>query len=254
MDNIKILLAEDDVLNRKIILAMLNKMGHKADVVKNGREVIETLEKEFYDVIFMDIYMPGMTGVEVTKYIRECFPKEKQPVIIAITGGALNGDRDDCFGAGMNDYIHKPVTKEKLCEALKNYTKGNLNGNFSSSFQKETEEQIFNKSEIMKRLSGDKSLIQDIVEMFISNAPPQFEKLKKALDGNDRETLKITAHTIKGSAKNVSAAQAASIAFEIEKKSGEENSEEISLLIKKLEDSYYKFKEFVSRDYLSDEI
>ncbi|MEQ8220960.1 MAG: response regulator [Candidatus Eremiobacterota bacterium] len=252
MDTIKILLAEDDVLNRKIILAMLNKMGYKADAVKNGREVLEALEKEFYSVIFMDIYMPGMTGIEVTKHIREFFPKEKQPLIIAMTAGRIEGDRDACFSAGMNGYIHKPVNKETLSEAIENCKKGNLVGKFF--IQEESEEQIFNKSEIMKRLSGDTDLIHDIVEMFISNGPLQFDKLKKALDGNDRERLKITAHTIKGSAKNVSAIQVASTAFEIEKKSGEESREEISLLIKKLEDSFYKFKEFVSRDYLSDEI
>jgi len=252
MDTIKILLAEDDVLNRKIILAMLNKIDCKAYAVKNGREVLQTLEKEFYDIIFMDIYMPDMTGVEVTKYIRECFPKEKQPVIIAMTAGRIEGDRDACFSAGMNGYIHKPVNKEILAEIIKNCTKSNLDGKFS--IQEESKEQIFNKSEIMKRLSGDKDLIHDIVELFISNGPLQFDKLKKALENNDRERLKITAHTIKGSARNVSASQVASNAFEIEKKSGEESREEISLLIKNLEDSYYKFKEFVSRDYLSDEI
>ncbi len=135
---------------------------------------------------------------------------------------------------------------------MKNCKRGKQAGKFS--IQEESEEQIFNKSEIIKRLSGDKDLIHDIVELFISNGPLQFDKLKKALDNNDRERLKITAHTIKGSARNVSASQVASNAFEIEKKSGEESREEISLLIKKLEDSYYKFKEFVSRDYLSDEI
>ncbi len=118
MDNIKILLAEDDVLNRKIILAMLNKIGYKAYAVKNGREVIDTLEKEFYDIIFMDIYMPDMTGIEVTKHIRESFPKEKQPFIIAMTAGRIEGDRDACFSTGMNGYIHKPVNKETLSEAI----------------------------------------------------------------------------------------------------------------------------------------
>ncbi|MEQ8187066.1 MAG: response regulator [Candidatus Eremiobacterota bacterium] len=249
---IKILLADDNIVNRKIILAILDKMGCKADLATDGREVIEALEKDFYDVIFMDIYMPGMTGIEATKHIREFFPKEKQPLIIAMTAGRIEGDRDACFSAGMNGYIHKPVNKETLSEAIKNCTKGNLAGSFS--IREESEEQIFNKSEIMKRLSGDKDLIHDIVELFISNGPLQVDKLKKALENNDRERLKITAHTIKGSARNVSASQVASNAFEIEKKSGEESREEISLLIKKLEDSYYKFKEFVSRDYLSDEI
>lgn len=249
MNTIKILLAEDDVLNRKIILAMLNKIGCKAYAVKNGREVIETLEKEFYDIIFMDIYMPDMTGIEVTKHIRKCFPKEKQPVIIAMTAGTIEGDRNACFSAGMNGYIHKPVNKETLSETIKNCTKGNLAGKFS--IQEESEEQIFNKSEIMKRLSGDKDLIHDIVELFISNGPLQFDKLKKALEHNDRERLKITAHTIKGSARNVSATRVASVAFELEKKSLAD-TEEISFLIKQLEDSYGKFKEVAGKDVLRD--
>ena len=221
--------------------------------VSSGMEVIEALKKEFYDVILMDIYMPGMTGIEATKYIREFFPKEKQPFIIAMTAGAFKGDRDDCYSAGMDDYIHKPVTKEKLCEILKKCMEGTLKGNFSSVIQEETEDKIFNKIEIMKRLSGDKNLIYDIIELFVNNAILQVDKLRKALEDNDREKLTLTAHTIKGSARNVSAMHIASVAFEIEKKSKEGTLDEISLLIKKLDDSYCKFKEFVSKDFLSDD-
>jgi CheY-like chemotaxis protein len=253
MDNIKILLAEDNILNRKVILAMLDKMGYKADSVSSGHGVIEALEKEFYNVIFMDIYMPGMTGIETTKYVRKNFQKERQPFIIAMTGGALKGDRDNCYSAGMNDYIDKPVSKEKLYDILKKCKEGTVRYDRPLSFSEETDKEIFNKIEIMKRLSGDKKLIHDIINLFISHGPLQFDKLEEAFRGNNRENLKLIAHTIKGSARNVSAMYVASIAFEIEKKSKEGDLEEISLLIKKLYDSYYEFKEFVSKDFLSDE-
>ncbi len=116
--SLKILLAEDNVSSQKVALQMLKKLGYKADVVANRVEVLQALERQHYDVVLMDLKMPGMDGLEATRIIRQRWPNNG-PKIIAITAYALEGDREKCIEAGMNDYIAKPVQKEDLARALK---------------------------------------------------------------------------------------------------------------------------------------
>ena len=114
---LRILLAEDNIVNQKVGLRMLERLGYHADVAANGLEVLQALERQYYDVILMDIQMPEMDGLEAAKRIR-MLPEVSQIYIIAITAHALKGDRETCFNAGMNDYISKPVRIEDLQDAL----------------------------------------------------------------------------------------------------------------------------------------
>lgn len=118
---LRILLVEDNASNQKVTLQMLKKLGHRADAVINGQEVLEALEPQPYDLIFMDVKMPVMTGIEAAKKIRERWP-ENGPKIIAVTAYALHGDREKCLAAGIDDYIPKPVQKEDLVEVLERYS------------------------------------------------------------------------------------------------------------------------------------
>ena len=120
---LKILIAEDNVVNQKITLLMLAQMGYDCDVVNNGLEVLTTLEQVSYDLVFMDIQMPKMGGLEATKHICEKYGKEldKKPVIIAMTAGAMESDRNICLKTGMNDYISKPVKVETLQKLLRHW-------------------------------------------------------------------------------------------------------------------------------------
>ncbi len=117
---LNILLAEDNSVNQMVMLRMLKKIGHKADIAANGLEVLRALENSSYDVILMDIQMPEMDGLEATRIIRQRWPDHK-PKIIAITAYALNGDRERCLKAGMDDYISKPVQCSELENALKRH-------------------------------------------------------------------------------------------------------------------------------------
>ncbi|MFB3766638.1 MAG: PAS domain-containing protein, partial [Methanotrichaceae archaeon] len=110
---LKILLAEDDVSSQKVALQMLKKLGCRADVAANGIEVLHALERQHYDVVLMDVRMPEMDGLEATRIIRQRWP-DNGPKIIALTAYALEGDREKCIEAGMDDYIPKPVQKEFL--------------------------------------------------------------------------------------------------------------------------------------------
>ena len=120
---VSILLAEDNPINQKVALAMLKHLGYKADVACNGKEVLNKLEQKSYDVILMDIQMPEMDGMEATRFIRSRLPAAKQPRIIAMTAYSLQGDREQCLAAGMDEYISKPVKMEELREALEKLVK-----------------------------------------------------------------------------------------------------------------------------------
>jgi CheY-like chemotaxis protein len=113
-----ILLAEDNTINQKVALRLLEKMGYRADVAANGQEVLDALVRKSYDVILMDVQMPEMDGVEATRRIRAQWPASQQPCIIAMTACAMEGDRQWCLSAGMDDYIGKPVRVEELMGKL----------------------------------------------------------------------------------------------------------------------------------------
>ncbi len=114
----KILLAEDNAVNQKLAIRILERMGYRVDVAGNGLEVVESLERQRYDLILMDVQMPEMDGLDATRFIRLKLPPDQQPRIIAMTANAMHGDRETCLEAGMNDYVSKPIQVKELQNAL----------------------------------------------------------------------------------------------------------------------------------------
>ncbi|NJP05568.1 MAG: response regulator [Chloroflexaceae bacterium] len=119
---LRILLAEDDLINQKVSLGMLGRMGYRADIAANGHEVLEALTRQNYDVVLMDVQMPEMDGLEATRQIREHWPAEQQPWIIALTARDMQGDREACISSGMDDYVSKPVRVDQLADSLTRVT------------------------------------------------------------------------------------------------------------------------------------
>jgi CheY-like chemotaxis protein len=115
---LRILLAEDNTVNQKLALRLLERMGYRADVSANGREVLQALEERPYDVVLMDVQMPEMDGLEASRQIAHRWPEHTRPRIIAMTANALQGDREQCLAAGMSDYVSKPIRVDELVSAL----------------------------------------------------------------------------------------------------------------------------------------
>jgi CheY-like chemotaxis protein len=113
-----VLLAEDNVVNQKLALRLLSQMGYRADVAANGLEVLQAVDRQPYDVILMDVQMPEMDGLEATRRLCAALDAFKRPRIIAMTANAMQGDREMCLAAGMDDYISKPIRVEELVKSL----------------------------------------------------------------------------------------------------------------------------------------
>lgn len=121
--SLRILLAEDNAMNQKVLLLMMEKLGYSADVAADGLQVLQALKRQPYDVVLMDIHMPKLDGIEATQAIRSSLPGPEQPKIIAITAYALEGDRERCISVGMDDYIAKPVNMYELKTALERFSR-----------------------------------------------------------------------------------------------------------------------------------
>jgi len=115
---LRILLAEDNVVNQKLALRILQQMGYRADLASNGIEAVESVGRQAYDVVLMDVQMPDMDGLEATRQICSRWSSDERPRIVAMTANAMQGDRDLCLAAGMDDYLTKPIRVERLVEAL----------------------------------------------------------------------------------------------------------------------------------------
>ena len=119
---LRILLAEDNVVNQKLALRLLQQMGYRADLASNGLEAVESVLRQTYDVVLMDVQMPELDGLDATRRICGLLPQHQRPRIVAMTANAMQGDREMCLAAGMDDYITKPIGVGDLVNALDNAT------------------------------------------------------------------------------------------------------------------------------------
>jgi len=117
---LRILLAEDNVVNQKLAMRLLQQMGYRADLASNGVEAVESVARQVYDVVLMDVQMPEMDGLEAARQITTRWQNLERPRIVAMTANAMQGDREACLAAGMDDYITKPIRVDQLVEALNN--------------------------------------------------------------------------------------------------------------------------------------
>lgn len=123
---IKILVAEDHIINQKIILFLLKKAGYDVDIVSNGEDAIKAVQQQKYDILFMDVQMPVLDGIEATRVIQS-LPPQQRPVIVAMTANEMPEDRIACLQAGMTAYINKPIQANIIYSFIERYKKGLIN-------------------------------------------------------------------------------------------------------------------------------
>ena len=115
---LRILLAEDNVVNQKLAMRLLSQMGYRADLASNGIEALQAVQRQPYDLVLMDVQMPEMDGLEASRRIIAKWVVDQRPRIVAMTASAMQGDREECMAAGMDDYVTKPIRVDSLVEAL----------------------------------------------------------------------------------------------------------------------------------------
>jgi CheY-like chemotaxis protein/HPt (histidine-containing phosphotransfer) domain-containing protein len=252
---VRILLAEDNITNQQVAVGLLKKLGFRVDAVANGLEAVMALEDIAYDLVLMDIQMPEMDGLEATKKIRtsKSVLNPNLP-IIAMTAHAMQGDRENCLLAGMNDYISKPVSPKVLAEKIDQWLPREQDTNtqqkdvMKDTISKVTpvpQVPIFDKAGLLDRLMGDQELAEKIVEVFLDDIPKQIESLKKALDACDPETFHRVVHSIKGAAANVGGEALRELAAQVEKSCKEGNFESVSDRCSQIESQFSRLKEAI---------
>ena len=206
---IRILLAEDNVVNQKVAMKILEKFGYRADAVTNGHEAIKALESIPYDLVLMDCQMPEMDGYATTKIVRDMNTKilNRNVPIIAMTANVLPEDRNKCIESGMDDYLPKPVKPADLAECIHKWISSSENAKrkIMASLVTNPRDQVFDKEHLLERLMGDKAILPSIIEQFINDLPERIETLKKALHQDDALIVQIQAHSIESAAGNIGA-------------------------------------------------
>jgi PAS domain S-box-containing protein len=200
---LRILLAEDNAMNQKVALRLLERLGYGADVANNGLEAIEALERTPYDVVLMDVQMPELDGLDATRRIVERWPAETRPHIVAMTANALPEDREACFAAGMNDYVAKPIRAEELAAALKRVRPLRTNGDGASA----TVEDISLDDDALQNLRdlGGDEFLGEVIDAFLADAPELLATLRRSLDDGSTEELRRAAHTLKSNGATLGA-------------------------------------------------
>jgi CheY-like chemotaxis protein/HPt (histidine-containing phosphotransfer) domain-containing protein len=225
-----------------VALAILEKQGFRTDVAANGKEVLKALETIPYDLVLMDVQMPEMDGYEATQEIRnpQSHISNHQIPIIAMTANAMQGDRDKCLEAGMNDYVSKPISPESLVTALDKWLPNdNKKTRPESTSKGESDEPaVFDYDGMMKRLMGDSKFAHQITGIFMSDMIKQINKLKQTIHDGDCKTIEFCAHTMKGAAGNIGTDRFRNIAAHIEDAAHSEELTTAAMHIPELEKQF----------------
>ena len=246
----RILVVEDNVTNQKVALAILSKLGHQAVAVGSGLQAIETLQRADYDLVLMDCEMPNLDGYETSRRIRSHTSGTRNPEIpvVALTAHALQGDREKCLAAGMNDYLSKPIDRKQLGETVAKCLRV-FNGNAAETragVDGESVSGIFDVRELLERLSDDEALVREIVAGFVSDAPGQLRKLKEQIEGREGTQTYRQAHTLAGAAGTVSASAMLTLCRQIQRAARNEDWSQAAALAADLDQQFERFKTTVN--------
>jgi signal transduction histidine kinase/DNA-binding response OmpR family regulator len=225
---LRILLVEDVSLNQKVALQILQQFGYRADVANNGLEALSALHRQPYDIVLMDIQMPQMDGLEATRRICQESSMYHRPWIIAMTAHAMQGDKEECLKAGMNDYISKPIRASSLIQALENYRR------FSSAIDPQTLEEL-------REIAGDDTeILRELIDTYLEDAPQRLQTISEAIDKADAVLLRRTAHSLRSLSVTIGATPLAQICQQLEAMGQAGTTLSASTLVSQLKTEYQR--------------
>ncbi|MEM1096739.1 MAG: response regulator [Bacteroidota bacterium] len=205
---LQILLAEDNPINQKVTLRMLERLGYHADIANNGAEAVEMLSEKAYDVILMDVMMPTMDGLEATRRIVHNWPREQRPRIVAVTANVMPGDRERCIEAGMDDYVPKPLRMQvleeqlRIAEALHEGWR-NTEPEAAPAAEAPADDNVIDfavLAELGEMLGADDpEMLHELIGEFFTDAENLLDKIQETASHSDFHGLRRAAHTLKSS-------------------------------------------------------
>jgi two-component system sensor histidine kinase/response regulator len=215
----RLLVAEDNLVNQKVALRILEKAGHRVDVASDGIEAVAALKNASYDMVFMDIQMPKMDGYAATAEIRKMAPEYRELPVIAMTAHAMKGDREKCIAAGMDDYISKPVKPKGLLEMVQRWAGMKVVRPSVGVDRYPSDPDLPVDLRRLKDLSGgDRDFEHEIIDLFLKDTSLHLARLETAIKEEDPPSVEASAHSIKGAAANMGAEKFRKLAHELELK------------------------------------
>ncbi|MFN2196359.1 MAG: PAS domain S-box protein [Anaerolineales bacterium] len=247
---LRILLAEDNLINQKVSLNLLERLGYRADIAANGLEVLEALRRQPYDVVLMDIQMPEMDGQEASRLIRELLPESHQPNIIAMTAHALHGDREKYIQSGMDEYISKPVRVGQLSEVLMNCKPIKPRGTntlastrsmavvMATKLARKKTFDINMIDQLKATVGGKSETLASLVSSYLEETPHYIASMREALEFGDIERFRRIAHNLKGLSATFGAMKLSTICEQIEALSNNGGLEDVSSLLDQADEEF----------------
>ncbi len=198
---LRILLAEDNIVNQKVALKMLERIGYRGDVAANGLEVLDAVQKIYYDIVLMDLYMPEMDGIETSRLIVNAIPKDRQPIIIAMSASNIEDHEEEYISAGISDFIPKPLRQEMLIDCLMKWGEKKIIDRIAD--KDVPVNSIINEEKINflqdVQSTEDAAFLIDLMDVYITELPKTLSRIQIAIKEKNKKELLFNAHKLKGS-------------------------------------------------------
>jgi len=242
--NYRILIVEDVKVNQIVAMKILEKMGYSAEIAENGKVALKKLIQNDYDIILMDIHMPVMDGIEATRCIRngEAGEKNKNILIVALTASAIKENKDRFLSLGMDDFIPKPISAKIMCHLLDTHL---LNQPSRSELTHEppTDLPILEWNVFLKELFDDREFCLEIIQNTIESLPSAIDRIKRAYEKKDLESIQFEAHSLKGQLRSCYAQKACHSALQIETAAKNGDLTQVQRFIEAFETDYETLKQ-----------
>ncbi len=239
------LVVEDNLTNQLVARGLLERFGLQVEVASDGQEGVDWLQQEDFDLVFMDVHMPVLNGYAATAVIRdpESSVRNHDVPVIAMTANAVAGEREKCLAAGMNDHVPKPVDIGKLESAIRRWLRATAEPVAKAeaaeppveSVAPTDEKDIFDEAALLERLFGEAELVNQILGMYLRDAPQTMQRLRDAIATGDAKASSDAAHAVKGSALSISGGRVAAIAATMEEAGWEQDMDTIRSKLPELE-------------------